>query len=151
MLKKNIITLILAMVVAAGFVRAEEVEIIRDEFGVPHIFATTPAGAAFGSGYAQAQDRLEELLKNYRKAEGTMTEAFGEEWFRHDYRQRMWGHRRVAEENYPKLPAHLRAICEAYQKGVARYMSEHPSEVPHWAPKLEPWQVIALGRFIIWG
>ncbi|HEV2688025.1 MAG TPA: penicillin acylase family protein, partial [Bryobacteraceae bacterium] len=96
-------------------------------------------------------DRLEELLKNYRKAEGTMTEAFGEEWFRHDYRQRMWGHRRVAEENYPKLPAHLRAICEAYQKGVARYMSEHPSEVPRWAPKLEPWQVIALGRFIIWG
>ena len=49
---------------------AEKVEILRDEFGVAHIFAPTEAGAAFGSGYAQAEDRLEELLKNYRRAEG---------------------------------------------------------------------------------
>ena len=131
--------------------RAENVEIVRDEFGVPHIFAATAAGAAFGAGYAQAQDRLEELLKNYRKAEGTMTEAFGQDWVRHDYRQRLWEHRRVAEENYPKLPAHLRAICEAFQKGVAKYMAEHPGEVPRWAPKLQPWQLVALGRYIIWG
>ena len=34
-------------------------------------------GAAFGHGYAQAQDRLEELLKQYRRAAGTMSEAFG--------------------------------------------------------------------------
>ena len=69
---------------------AEKVRILRDDFGVPHIFATTAAGAAYGSGYAQAEDRLEELLRNYRKAEGTMSEVFGENWFRHDYRQRLW-------------------------------------------------------------
>src|SRR2546426_12046743 len=78
---------------------AEKVRILRDEFGVPHIFATTAAGAAYGSGYAQAEDRLEELLRNYRKAEGTMSEVFGENWFRHDYRQRLWRHRRVAERS----------------------------------------------------
>src|SRR5579872_344903 len=73
---------------------AENIRIVRDEFGVPHIFASTPAGAAYGSGYAQAEDRLEEMLRNYRKAEGTMSEVFGEIWFRHDYRQRLWRHRR---------------------------------------------------------
>lgn len=142
---------ILAVLFTVGCVCAEKVEIVRDEFGVPHVFAVTPAGAAFGAGYAQAEDRLEELLKNYRKAEGAMTEAFGQDWFRHDYRQRLWGHRRVAEENYPKLPAPVRALCEAFQKGVAHYMNEHPKEVPSWAPKLQPWQVVALGRYIIWG
>lgn len=43
---------------------AETVEIIRDSYGTPHIFASTPAGAAFGAGYAQAQDRPDALLKN---------------------------------------------------------------------------------------
>ena len=43
---------------------AETVEIIRDAYGTPHVFASTPAGAAFGAGYAQAEDRRDALLKN---------------------------------------------------------------------------------------
>jgi acyl-homoserine lactone acylase PvdQ len=129
----------------------EEVVILRDEFGIPNIFAQTEEGAAFGMGYAQAEDRLEELLKQYRRAEGTMAEAFGPEFLRHDYRQRLWRHRAVSEENYPKLPAKVRAILEAYQAGIKQYVKEHPSEVPAWAPELHPWQIIALSRYIIWG
>jgi len=130
---------------------AEKIQILRDEFGVPHIFAATPAGAAYGSGYAQAEDRLDEMLRNYRKAEGTMSEVFGESWFRHDYRQRLWRHRRVAEEHYKELSVQSRAVIEAFQAGVKQFMAEHPAQVPAWAPKLEPWQVVALGRYIIWG
>jgi acyl-homoserine lactone acylase PvdQ len=131
--------------------KAEEVTIYRDEFGVPNIYATTEEGAVFGHGYAQAEDRLEELLKQYRRAAGTMAEAFGPEFVKHDYRQRLWQHQAIAQANYPKLPAKVRALCEAFQAGVAKYMQEHPKEVPTWAPKLEPWQVIALSRYIIWG
>jgi acyl-homoserine-lactone acylase len=126
-------------------------EILRDEYGVPHIFGASAADAAYGAGYAQAEDRLEELLKNYRIAEGSMAEVFGESWYEHDYRQRLWRHRAVSEQNYAKLPAHIRAVAESFQDGVRRYMKEHPGEAPAWAPKLEPWQVIALGRYIIWG
>src|SRR5262245_21962703 len=104
----------------------EEVTILRDDFGVPHIFADTEEGAVYGMGYAQAEDRLEELLKQYRRAEGTMAEVFGPEFLRHDYRQRLWQHRAVAEANYPKLPAKVRALCEAYQAGIRQYMKEHP-------------------------
>jgi acyl-homoserine lactone acylase PvdQ len=130
---------------------AEKVQILRDEYGVPHIFASTAAGAAYASGYAQAQDRLEEMMRNYRKAEGTMAEAFGPEFVSHDYRQRIWRHRQVAEQHYKDLDPNLRAICEAFQAGVKKFMQEHPEQVPAWAPKLEPWQIIALGRYIIWG
>ena len=130
---------------------ATRVEILRDEYGVPHIFAATAEAAAFGSGYAQAEDRLEELLRNYRKAEGTMSEVFGKDWIFHDYRQRVWRHRAIAEQHYRELDPKLRAICEAYQAGIRKFMQEHPEQVPAWAPKLEPWQVIALGRYIIWG
>ncbi len=143
--------LILTALLAASSLSAEKVRILRDDFGVPHIFAATPAGAAFGSGYAQAEDRLEELLRNYRKAEGAMSEAFGEAWLQHDYRQRLWRHREVAEKNYPKLGAEARAMCEAFIAGVRHYMNRHPAEAPAWAPQLEPWRVVALGRYIIWG
>jgi acyl-homoserine lactone acylase PvdQ len=134
-----------------SLVLAEKVSILRDEFGVPHIFAADALGAAFGSGYAQAEDRLEELLKNYRRAEGTMSEAFGAEFFRDDWRQRVWRHRAVAERHYQELSPHSQEIIGAFLAGVRRYMDEHPHEVPAWAPKLEPWQVVALGRYIIWG
>jgi acyl-homoserine lactone acylase PvdQ len=131
--------------------KTEEVTIYRDEFGIPNIYAATEEGACYGMGYAQAQDRLEELLKQYRRAEGTMAEVFGPDYLHNDYRQRVWQHRAMSEAHYPELSAKTRALIEAYQAGIRQYMKEHPSEVPAWAPKLEPWQVVALGRYIIWG
>src|SRR5579871_2756640 len=136
---------------AVCLAHAGQVTILRDEFGVPHIFAADAPSAAYGSGYAQAEDRLEELLKNYRRAEGTMAEAFGPEFFRDDWRQRVWRHRLVSEEHYKDLSPRSREIIEAYLDGVREYMKRHPREVPAWAPTLEPWNLVALGRYIIWG
>jgi acyl-homoserine lactone acylase PvdQ len=136
---------------ADGKADREAITIYRDTFGIPHIFATTEEGAVYGMGYAQAEDRLEELLKQYRRAEGTMAEVFGPAFLRDDYRQRLWRHRTVAEASYPKLAPKTRALIESYQAGIRQYMKEHPDEVPAWAPELQPWQVIALSRYIIWG
>jgi acyl-homoserine lactone acylase PvdQ len=126
-------------------------EILRDEYGVPHVFASTLEDAAYAIGYAQAEDRLEELLKNYRKAEGTMSEVFGPEWFRHDYRQRIWQHAAISRARWNDVSPKMRASIEAFQEGVKQFMREHPDQVPKWAPELHPAQVIALGRYIIWG
>src|SRR5262249_18282959 len=131
--------------------KVETVTIVRDHFGVPHIFADDEEGAAYGMGWAQAEDRLEEVLKQYRRAEGTMAEVFGPTFLRHDYRQRLWRHREISEKNYPKLPAKSRALIEAYVAGLKAYMKARPKEVPSWAPDVQPWHVVALGRMIIWG
>src|SRR5438309_4602343 len=98
---------------SAAAKEAEEVIIYRDDFGIPNIYAATEEGAVYGMGYAQAEDRLEELLKQYRRAEGTMAQVFGPEFLQDDYRQRLWQHRAVAEANYPKLPAKMRGLIEA--------------------------------------
>jgi acyl-homoserine lactone acylase PvdQ len=149
---KTLLRFATIVVVAAGWARAqEEITIYRDEFGTPHIFAATAEGACFGHGYAQAADRLEELLKQYRRATGTMSEAFGPEFFRDDYRQRVWQHAAISKARYHELSAKSRALIEAYQAGVKRYMQEHPSEVPKWAAQIEPWMCVALSRYIIWG
>src|SRR5262245_1916899 len=64
----------------------------RDEYGIPHVYAPTLEAAAYAMGYAQAEDRLEELLKNYRRAAGTMAEVFGPQFYEHDLAQRVWRH-----------------------------------------------------------
>ncbi len=101
----SVLTPMLFLAVAAlsppGAQAAEEpTTIYRDEFGIPHIFAPTLNDAAFAVGYAQAEDRLEELLKNYRRATGTMSEAFGPENFQADLRQRVMRHAEVSRANY---------------------------------------------------
>jgi acyl-homoserine lactone acylase PvdQ len=146
-----LLSLVFAPSAQPGATKDGDVEILRDEFGVPHIFALSLESAAYAAGYAQAEDRLEELLKNYRKAEGTMSEAFGPEWYRHDYIQRMWRHAAISRERYNEVSPKMRASIEAYQAGIKQFMREHPEQVPKWAPELHPAQVIALGRYIIWG
>ncbi len=131
--------------------KAGSIEILRDEYGVPHIFANSLEDAAYAIGYAQAEDRLEELLRNYRKAEGTMSEAFGPEWYRHDYIQRVWQHAAISRERYNEVAPGMRAGIEAYQEGIRQFMKDHPEQVPAWAPELHPAQVVSLGRYIIWG
>jgi acyl-homoserine-lactone acylase len=129
----------------------DEAAIYRDEYGIPHVFAQTLEAASFGVGYAQAEDRLEELLKNYRRANGTMAEVFGPDSYRSDLIQRMWRHSEISREKYNEVSPKMRACIEAYQDGIKQFMREHPDQVPSWAQEIHPWDVIALGRYIIWG
>jgi acyl-homoserine-lactone acylase len=124
--------------------------IYRDDFGIPHIFAGSLEDASYGAGYAQAEDRLEELLKNYRRASGTMAEVFGPGELQADIRQRVMRHAAVSKARYHDISPKMRAVIEAYQDGIKQFMKEHPEQVPSWAPPIEPWNVIALGRYIIW-
>jgi len=129
----------------------DEATIYRDEYGIPHVFAQTLEAASFAIGYAQAEDRLEELLKNYRRANGTMAEVFGPDAYRGDLIQRMWRHAEISREKYNEVSPKMRACIEAYQDGIKQFMKEHPEQVPKWAQEIHPWDVIALGRYIIWG
>lgn len=129
----------------------DEATIYRDEYGIPHVFAATLEAASFAIGYAQAEDRLEELLKNYRRANGTMAEVFGGDSYRSDLIQRMWRHSEISREKYNEVSPKMRAAIEAYIDGIKTFMREHPEQVPSWAQEIHPWDVIALGRYIIWG
>lgn len=134
----------------AAFAGAEKIEVLRDEFGVPHIYAPTVEGAMYASGYLQAEDRLEELHVNIRKGLGTMAEAHGPEWLRHDLRQRMWEHARIARARYGELPSNVKALLEAYTAGVAAYKEQHPGKLKQADFRIEPWHIVAYGRYTIW-
>ena len=155
---KRTLPIILALLLVLPFVGLsnaapgnDEATIYRDEYGIPHVFAQTLEAASFAVGYAQAEDRLEELLKNYRKANGTMSEVFGPDYYRSDLVQRMWRHAEISREKYNEVSPKMRACIEAFQDGIKLFMKEHPDQVPKWAQEIHPWDVVALGRYIIWG
>ena len=129
----------------------QKVTIYRDAYGVPHIYGDTEEAAAFGQGYAQAEDRLETLLKAYLKAQGKMAKVFGEEWLEEDYIQRMCRHGAVSRERYEELSPEARRFVEHFIAGVKYYMAEHPEKVPAWAEEPEPYHVVALARYVIYG
>ena len=143
-----LITLVL-VVAAACMASADKVTIYRDVWGVPHIYGDSQVAAAYGYGYAQAQDRLEQICRNYREAEGTLAEVDGPGALMGDFIARVVGHAEYSRAQYNEMPARVRAFIEAYQAGVKRYMQEHPDEVPSWAPEFHPAQATSIMRAII--
>lgn len=128
-----------------------EATIYRDEWGIPHVFANDLPSACYAVGYAQAQDRLEELLLNYRRANGTVSEVLGPSHLAEDAEQRLFRHSEIARRKYHLVSAVMQEAIESYQDGVRQFMIDHPEQTPAWAQEIHPWDVIALGRYIIWG
>lgn len=127
----------------------QEAVVYRDTWGVPHIFADDMAGAAYAMGYAQAEDRLEDIYKNVRTAVGTMAEAFGPKYVEQDYIMRVFRNAEICRAYWEKAPTNIRALGDSFMKGVLAYVNEHPEKNPEFATDLHGWQCAAIGRAMI--
>ncbi|MCL4692016.1 MAG: penicillin acylase family protein [Candidatus Hydrogenedentes bacterium] len=138
---------------AAGVPTDEElkasVTVYRDKWGVPHIYADTDVAAAYGLGYAQAEDRLADLFANVRTATGTAAEVFGSDHVESDMAMQLVQNVKFSQEHWADTPGELRALSESFIDGVEAYAAENPDEIPEWAVELEPWHCTAIGRAMI--
>ena len=119
--------------------RAQRVEIIRDDYGVPHIYAKTDADAVFGLLYAQAEDDFPRVERNYYWAIGRLAEAEGEAALFSDLRARLYMTTEEAKAAYAAAPEWLQALCEAFADGLNYYLATHPDVEPKVIEKFEPW------------
>ncbi|WP_086607881.1 acylase [Erythrobacter donghaensis] len=109
--------------------RTYTAEIIRDEFGVPHIYGKTDADTAYGVAIAHAEDDFFTLQDVVAMARGRYGAIAGEDGAKVDYVYHLIDARGTAEREYPNLPADTRALFEAYAAGLNQYAEEHPGEV----------------------
>jgi len=105
---------------------AAPVEILRDRYGIPHIFAQSEQDAAYALGYAHAQDRLWQLEMNRRIAAGRLAEVLGPGALETDRFLRTLGVRRSAEANLRRLDAQTVGLLEAYAAGVNAFLDSKP-------------------------
>ena len=106
------------------------VEIIRDEWGVPHIYAENEADLFFAQGYVHAQDRLWQMEMNRRIGSGTLSAALGPAALDTDRFLRTIGLRRAAEKDWALVDDDTRVIMEAYAGGVNAYIETHQNRLP---------------------
>ncbi|HEX3920110.1 MAG TPA: penicillin acylase family protein [Caulobacteraceae bacterium] len=134
---------------------AGKVTIIRDRWGMAHLYAAREADGFYGLGYATAQDRLEQVLFFYLAARGELAAKFGPgpvgadkvgpalagripDAVGFDRLVRQYRYLESARANLARLPIQYRRDLEAYVSGFNRYMVDHPERRPAWAPVLEP-------------
>jgi penicillin amidase/acyl-homoserine-lactone acylase len=102
------------------------VRILRDTWGVPHIFGTTDADVAYGLAYAHAEDDFAMIQGALLAARGKLATVYGSKAAPNDYMVqllRVWD---VVESGYATLSPETRAVCEAYADGINHYASRHP-------------------------
>ncbi|MGI9550397.1 MAG: penicillin acylase family protein, partial [Aurantibacter sp.] len=119
--------------------QAENVTIIRDDFGVPHVYGKTDADAVFGLLYAQCEDDFNRVEQNYIWATGRLAEVEGEEALYSDLRAKLFMTEEEAKANYKKSPEWLKKLCDAFADGINYYLHTHPEVKPKLLTHFEPW------------
>jgi acyl-homoserine lactone acylase PvdQ len=121
---------------------AKQVTIIRDNWGIPHIYGKTDADAVFGLLYAQCEDDFKRVEMNYVEKLGRLAEVNGEKDLYNDLLIRMIIDSTEAINDYKNAPLWLHKLLDAFADGVNYYLYTHPSTKPALLNRFEPWYAL---------
>ncbi|MEN9549806.1 MAG: hypothetical protein RIR12_2397 [Bacteroidota bacterium] len=119
--------------------QASQVTIIRDHFGVPHIYGKSDADAVFGLLYAQCEDDFKRVEMNYIEKLGRMSEVKGESSLADDLYIKLIIDSAAAVADYKKSPIWLQKLLNAYADGINYYLYKHPAVKPLLISRFKPW------------
>ncbi len=121
---------------------SKDVNIIRDHWGIPHIYGKTDAAAVFGLLYAECQEDFSRVEKNYLEVLGRQAEAFGEGYLYNDVMMRLIYDSAQAITDYAKSPDWMHKLLDAFADGVNYYLYKHPDTKPLLLKHFEPWYAL---------
>ncbi|MBY0478663.1 MAG: penicillin acylase family protein [Chitinophagaceae bacterium] len=108
-----------------------KIEIVRDSFGVPHIFAKTDAEVAYGLAWAHAEDDFKSLQDIILPAKGLMGRVQGKAGAAGDYAFALFRCKEITEEKWNTLSPAFLQLIDGYVQGINAYAKAHPNEVLH--------------------
>jgi acyl-homoserine-lactone acylase len=132
-------------------IRAKNVEIIRDGYGIPHIYGKSDADAVFGMIYAQCEDDFNRVEHNYINALGRMAEVEGVSQLYSDLRMRLYIDEAIIKTEYANSPSWLKALMDAWADGINFYLYTHPEVQPKLINRFEPWMALTFSEGSIGG
>ncbi len=119
--------------------QTKQVTIIRDIYGVPHIYGKTDADAVFGLMYTQCEENFERLERNYLEMLGRRAEMEGEKVLYNDLLMRLIADSNDAKKDFLKSPSWLKKLLIAHADGINFYLFKHPEVHPVVLKRFEPW------------
>jgi acyl-homoserine-lactone acylase len=149
-----------AAVVAAGSAPAEkgrwqqhaaQVRIVRDNWGIAHIYGKSDADTVFGMIYAQAEDDFNRVERNYLIGLGWLAQAEGESAVYSDLRARLFIDVERLQRQYRGSPPWLKSLMDAWSEGLNYFLSKHPGIHAKVIHHFEPWMALAFTEGSIGG
>ncbi len=149
-MKKSILFLFILPLVAAAqpFTKTEitrweqqakNVSIIRDNWGIPHIYGNTDADAVFGLLYAQCEDDFKRVEMNYIEKLGRLSEVRGEGEIYNDLLIKLLIDSTEAVADYNRAEPWLKKLLNAYADGINYYLHKNPAVKPTLLHRFKPW------------
>jgi acyl-homoserine lactone acylase PvdQ len=130
---------------------AGNVTIVRDDWGIAHIYGKTDADTVFGTVYAQAEDDFNRVETNYINAMGRLAEAEGESRIYQDLRMKLFIDPGAMKKLYAESPAWLKSLMDAFADGLNYYLFKHPEVKPRVIQRFEPWMALTFTEGSIGG
>ena len=131
--------------------RAQDVTIVRDDWGIAHVHGKTDADAVFGMVYAQAEDDFNRVETNYVNAMGRLAEAEGEGAVYQDLRMKLFIDPDTLKAQYAASPVWLQALMNGWADGLNYYLAAHPAVKPRVITRFEPWMALSFSEGSIGG
>ena len=130
---------------------AQNVTIIRDDWGIAHVYGKTDADAVFGAMYAQAEDDFNRVETNYLNSMGRLAEAEGEGRIYQDLRMKLFIDPDSMKALYGQSPEWLQALMNSFADGLNYYLYKHPEVKPRVITHFEPWMALTFSEGSIGG
>src|SRR6202163_2443616 len=130
---------------------SRNVTIIRDDWGIAHIYGKTDADTVFGTMYAQAEDDFNRVETNYINSMGRLAETEGESKIYQDLRMKLFIDPAVIKTQYESSPAWLKTLMTAFADGLNYYLAKHPDVKPRVIKHFEPWMALTFTEGSIGG
>jgi len=128
--------------IAAYQAQAKQVTIIRDNWGIPHVYGKTDANAVFGLLYAQCEDDFKRVELNYIEKLGRLSEINGEKDIFNDLQIRLLIDTTEAIADYQKAQPWLKKLLNAYADGINYYLVKNPQVKPALLTRFKPWYAL---------
>jgi acyl-homoserine-lactone acylase len=130
---------------------AARVTILRDKWGIPHVFGKRDADAVFGMVFAQAEDDFNRVELNYINAMGRLAEVEGEAEIWRDLRMKLYIDPADMKAKYAASPAWLKQLMDSFADGMNWYLATHPQVKPKLITRFEPWMALSFSEGSIGG
>ena len=119
--------------------RAKQVNIIEDNWGIPHIYGKKDADAVFGLLYIQCQQNFSRVERNYLEIMGRLSEIEGDRRLYDDLQMRLIYDSSAAKADYQKSPPWFKNLLNGFADGVNYFLYKHPNVKPQVLKRFEPW------------
>jgi acyl-homoserine lactone acylase PvdQ len=125
--------------IAAWQQQAQRVTIIRDTWGIPHIYGKTDADVVFGLMYSECEENFERVERNYLEVMGRLAEVDGANKLYDDLQMQLIYDSAEAKKDYANSPAWFKKLLNAFADGVNYYLATHPNAHAYVLNHFEPW------------